>query len=42
MKIYVIVLKAPMKEERQNETQFTTKIDAFLNFNPPTPSPLPP
>jgi hypothetical protein len=24
-----------MKKERQDETQFTTKIDGFLSFNPP-------
>ncbi len=27
--------EALKKKERQNETQFTTKIDGFLSFNPP-------
>jgi hypothetical protein len=25
-----------MKKERQDETQFTTKIDGFLRFSPPS------
>ncbi len=34
MKIYIIIVEALRKKERQDETQFTTKIDGFLNFNP--------
>jgi hypothetical protein len=35
--IYVAAVKAGrlMKKERQDETQFTTKIDGFLRFSPP-------
>jgi hypothetical protein len=36
MKIYVAVMEALRQNERQGETQFTIKIDGFLNF------PLPP
>jgi hypothetical protein len=36
MKIYVVVMEALRKNERQGETQFIIKIDGFLN------SPLPP
>jgi hypothetical protein len=36
VKIYVAAaVKALKKKERQDETQFTTKIDGFLNFSPP-------
>jgi hypothetical protein len=35
VKIYVAAVKALMKEERQDQTQFTTKIDGFLSFSPP-------
>jgi hypothetical protein len=34
-KIYVAALEALRKKERQDETQFTTKIDDFLSFIPP-------
>jgi hypothetical protein len=33
--LYVAVVEALRKEERQDETQFTTKIDGFLSFIPP-------
>jgi len=33
VKIYVAV-EALMKKERQDETQFTTKIDGFCEFQP--------
>ncbi len=36
MKIYVAAMKALRRKERQDETQFTTKIDGFLSL----PSPL--
>jgi hypothetical protein len=32
--IYVAAVEAPRKKERQDETQFTTKIDGFLGFTP--------
>jgi hypothetical protein len=35
MKIYVAAVEALMEKERQDETQFTTKIDGFLSFVPP-------
>jgi hypothetical protein len=35
MKIYVAAAEALRKKERQDETQFTTKIDGFLSFIPP-------
>ncbi len=36
MKIYVAAaVKALRRKERQDETQFTTKIDGFLSFIPP-------
>jgi hypothetical protein len=35
VKIYVVAVEALRKKERQDETQFTTKIDGFLSFNPP-------
>jgi len=35
VKIYVAALEALMKNERQDETQFTTKVDGFLSFIPP-------
>ncbi len=28
-------VEALMKKEKQDETQFTTKIDGFLSFTPP-------
>jgi hypothetical protein len=34
VKIYVAVVEALRKKERQDETQFTTKIDGFLSFIP--------
>jgi hypothetical protein len=34
VKIYVAALEALRKKERQDETQFTTKIDGFLSFIP--------
>jgi len=34
VKIYVAAVEALRKKERQNETQFTTKIDGFLSFTP--------
>ncbi len=34
VKIYVAALEALKKKERQDETQFTTKIDGFLSFIP--------
>jgi hypothetical protein len=34
VKIYVAALEALRKKERQDETQFTTKIDGFLSFTP--------
>jgi hypothetical protein len=36
VKIYVAAVEAlRKKKERQDETQFTTKIDGFLSFFPP-------
>jgi hypothetical protein len=35
VKIYVAAAEALRKKERQDETQFTTKIDSFLSFTPP-------
>jgi hypothetical protein len=35
VEIYVAAIEALRQKERQDETQFTTKIDGFLNFNPP-------
>jgi hypothetical protein len=35
VKIYVTALEELRKKERQDETQFTTKIDGFLSFTPP-------
>jgi hypothetical protein len=35
VKIYVAALVVLRKKERQDETQFTTKIDGFLSFTPP-------
>jgi hypothetical protein len=35
VKIYVAAVEALTEKERQDETQFTTKIDGFLSFNPP-------
>jgi hypothetical protein len=37
VKIYVTVVEALRKEERQDETQFTTKIDGILSFTPLPP-----
>jgi hypothetical protein len=34
VKIYVAAVEALRKNERQDETQFTTKIDGFLHFIP--------
>jgi hypothetical protein len=34
VKIYVAAVEALRKMERQDETQFITKIDGFLSFNP--------
>jgi hypothetical protein len=36
MKIYVAAVEALRKKESQDETQFTTKIDGFLSFTPPS------
>jgi hypothetical protein len=33
VEIYVAAMEALRKKERQDETQFTPKIDGFLNFN---------
>jgi hypothetical protein len=35
MKKYVTVVEALRKKERQDKTQFTTKINSFLIINPP-------
>jgi hypothetical protein len=35
VKIYVVAAEALRKKERQDETEFTTKIDGFLSFIPP-------
>ncbi len=35
VKIYVAAVEALRKKERQDETQFTTKIDGFLSFISP-------
>jgi hypothetical protein len=38
VKIYVAAVEALRKKERQDETQFTTKIDGgFLSFTPVEP-----
>jgi hypothetical protein len=34
MKIYVAAVEVLRKKERQDETQFTTKIDGLLSFIP--------
>ncbi len=34
VKIYVTAVEALMKKERQDETQYTTKVDGFLSFTP--------
>jgi hypothetical protein len=34
VKIYAAAVEALRKNERQDETQFTTKIDGFLTFIP--------
>jgi len=34
VKIYVAAVEALRKNERQDETQFTTKIDGILSFIP--------
>jgi hypothetical protein len=34
VKIYVVAAEALRKKERQDETEFTTKIDGFLSFIP--------
>jgi hypothetical protein len=33
-KTYIAIVKVFMEKERQDETQFTTKIDGFLSFTP--------
>jgi len=33
-KIYVAIVKAFREKERQDETQFITKIDSFMSFTP--------
>jgi len=35
VKIYVAAVEALRRKERQDETQFITKIDGFLSFIPP-------
>jgi hypothetical protein len=35
VKIYVAAVEALRRKKRQDETQFTTKIDGFLSFIPP-------
>jgi predicted proteasome-type protease len=35
VRIYVAVVEVLRKNERQDETQFATKIDGFLSFIPP-------
>jgi hypothetical protein len=42
VKKYVTAVEALRKKERQDETQFTTEIDGFLNFTKPPPPPPPP
>ncbi len=37
VKIYVAAMEALTKKERQDETQFTTKIDGFVQSFTPTP-----
>jgi hypothetical protein len=37
VKIYVTAVEALRKNERQDETQFSTKIDGFLSPPPPSP-----
>jgi hypothetical protein len=34
VKIYVAAVEELRKKERQDETQFTSKIDGFMSFNP--------
>jgi hypothetical protein len=34
VKIYVAAVEALRKKGREDETQFTTKIDGFLSFTP--------
>jgi hypothetical protein len=34
VKIYVAAVEALRKKERQDETQFTTKIDGLFSFTP--------
>jgi hypothetical protein len=34
VKIYVAAVEALRRKEKQDETQFTTKIDGFLSFIP--------
>ncbi len=42
MKIYVWAVEALREKERQDETQFTTKIDSFfLSFHPPLNANIP-
>jgi hypothetical protein len=35
VKIYVTAMEELRTKERKDETQFTNKVDGFLNFNPP-------
>jgi hypothetical protein len=35
VRIYVAAVEALRKNERQDETQFATKIDGFFEFHPP-------
>jgi hypothetical protein len=37
MKLYVIAMDTLKTYEKQDETQFVTEIDGFLNFPPPPP-----
>jgi hypothetical protein len=35
VKLYVAAVEVLRVKERQDETQFTTKIDGFIEFHPP-------
>jgi hypothetical protein len=35
VKLYVAAVEVLRVKERQDETQFTTKIDGFIGFHPP-------
>jgi hypothetical protein len=41
VKIYVLAMEALREKERQDETQFTTKIDSFFEFHPPLNANIP-